>query len=280
MSLSLLSGTWSDITAFNYAVDPFALRPFVPSGTELDLFEDEAYLSVVALCFGQPHWLGVIPLPFRRFPMVTFRFYVKRRMPDGTIQRGTVFLKEFTPLTSVLTFARLMGKRDLQRAPVTTNIFPNSSYLFWWGRIVDNNWLEAKVEGEPSITTAGTLEDFIFEKEWDFVPMGTRKTLQYRCTHPRWRVWRAHDAEARIDIHGLLSGDIARALTLSPRSVFVAQGSKVKMHFPTLIHTRSPRKKPASIGSRFFRTIAGESGTSPRFQKGAGAAPKKAHLQT
>lgn len=245
MAISLISGSWNDITAFNYAIDPIALRPFAPIGTELDFFEDQTYLSVVALNFERPTLFSTLPaLLHPKFPMITFRFYVKRRLRDGSYRHGTVFLKQFAPLTSVAMFAHALGKKDLEREAVAANIFENASYLYWWGRIIDNCWIEARVHGEPHLTEPGTFEDFIFEKRWDFVPFSSRTTLQYQAKHPRWKVWQSNDYETRIDMSGILSGDIARRLMKPANSAFVAKGSRVQMSFPGFV--RSPKSLKAS----------------------------------
>ena len=60
----------------------------VPAGTELDLFQGRALVSLVAFHFGDNRALGV-PIPFARdYDQVNLRFYVRRLMPDGTWRRG------------------------------------------------------------------------------------------------------------------------------------------------------------------------------------------------
>lgn len=108
---------------------------------------------------------------------------------------------------------------------------------------MDNTWLEAKVIGSPTASEPGSLAAYIFEKEWDFVPIARSRTLQYRALHPRWKIWTASESAARIDASSFLSGDIARALRREPSSVFVAEGSRVKVQFPLLI-ARTRRLSP------------------------------------
>lgn len=250
MNLSFLSAKWSDIAAFNYAIEPLALRPFVPVGTELDFFEDETYLSVVALRFKHPRFFYAFPIPgFAAFPMVTFRIYVRKPREDGTYDHGTVFLKEFSALRSVHVFSRLLGKRDVARTVVSAHIERGSAYHYRWGRLVDGNWLEAKVTGRAHVTKPESLEDFIFEKECDFVPFHRKRTLQYRVHHPRWKVWTATESEARMDMTGILPGEISRRLMRPPNSVFIAKGSRANMGLPQIISKARNHEKERVIQS-------------------------------
>ncbi len=234
MRPTLFTANWTDLAAFNYTISPSILRPYIPSDIQLDSFNDETYLSVIALRFGDCSLLGTVPLFLQpTFPMIAFRIYVKRTDSEGNTRRGTMFLKEIVPHPSFKMTARFLGKRTVHRAPVTSNISRGSSYLFWWGRIADNNWLEATVEGEAFETKPDTLEDFIFEKEWDFVPFKGRHALQYQAVHPRWKTWNARNFEAHINLRGVLPNEIAKAVSKTPASVIIAEGSRVRVGFPS-----------------------------------------------
>ncbi len=71
----------------NYEIDPAVLAPFVPVGTELDLFEGRAVVSLVGFLFLKARVTG-IPIPFHRnFEEVNLRFYVRRKS-EGDKRRG------------------------------------------------------------------------------------------------------------------------------------------------------------------------------------------------
>ena len=72
------------------------LEPYLPRGTELDLFNDTAYLSVVGLLFQNCRVLG-IPLPGHgSFAQINVRFYARREGPEGR-RAGVVFVRETVP---------------------------------------------------------------------------------------------------------------------------------------------------------------------------------------
>jgi Uncharacterized conserved protein (COG2071) len=90
----------------NYAVDPALLRPRVPAGLELDLFERVALVSLVGFRFLRTRLLGVA-VPFHRdFDEVNLRFYVRRRV-DGGWRPGVVFVRELVARLALASTARV-----------------------------------------------------------------------------------------------------------------------------------------------------------------------------
>jgi hypothetical protein len=228
----------------------------VPLDLELDTFEGRTYLSVVALRSGDASLFGKMPTFLQpTFPLIAFRTYVKRRDPSGVDRHGTVLLKEIAPYPGPTMTDRLLRKSNVEREPVTANIFAGSKYLFWWGRIADNNWLEASVSGEPEETTEDSFAEFIFEREWNFVPVKKRRTLQYKSEHPRWNFWRASDFAARINARHILTGDLTRSLSRPADCAFVAQGSRVRIGFPALAAKvkRSARSQSPRLATTEFQ---------------------------
>lgn len=97
MSIPFLTATWSNLIVVNYKVDSKTLIPYLPAGVELDLFEANAFLSLVAFRFSKNKLFGVIPIPAAyTFEEINLRFYVKRRV-NSEIRRGVVFIKEIVP---------------------------------------------------------------------------------------------------------------------------------------------------------------------------------------
>src|SRR5262244_2296513 len=75
-----LTAEWLNLVLLNYVVSRSLLEPLVPTGTELDLWGGDAYVSVVGFLFSDTRVRGVaIPL-HRTFEEVNLRFYVKRRV--------------------------------------------------------------------------------------------------------------------------------------------------------------------------------------------------------
>src|SRR5688572_14753119 len=73
---------WRDLIFMNYPVPAAVLKPYLPAGTELDLWEGQPWLSLVALTFKSTRVLH-IPLPGQQdYVQVNLRFYVKHQHED------------------------------------------------------------------------------------------------------------------------------------------------------------------------------------------------------
>ena len=67
---------------------PKVLTPLIPRGTELDRFEGEALVSVVAVLFADTRVYGGGVRGHRVFEEVNLRFYVSRKGRDGAVEFG------------------------------------------------------------------------------------------------------------------------------------------------------------------------------------------------
>ncbi len=97
---SFLKAEWKNLALFNYEVDPKILEKYLPSGTEIDLWNNKCYISLVSFMFRNTKVLGV-KIPFHvNFEEVNLRFYVKR-FENGEWKRGVVFIKEIVPKKAI-----------------------------------------------------------------------------------------------------------------------------------------------------------------------------------
>ncbi len=73
-----LTAEWRHLAMLNYEIDPVILRPFVPSGTELDSWNGKTYVSIVGFLFLKTRVRG-LAIPFHQnFEEINLRFYVRR----------------------------------------------------------------------------------------------------------------------------------------------------------------------------------------------------------
>ena len=59
----LISANWNNIISANYIVDPKILKKHLPFGTELDYFNGDCYVSLVAFKYTKTR-LNSISIPF------------------------------------------------------------------------------------------------------------------------------------------------------------------------------------------------------------------------
>jgi hypothetical protein len=222
-----LSAEWRTLLMLNYEIEPAVLQPLVPAGTELDTWRGRTYVSVVGFMFLHTRLLG-IPIPFHRnFEELNLRFYVRRRGPEGW-RRGVVFVKELVPKWAIAAVARWAYNENYHATSMGHAIDTDGGHVefSWWWR--KRPFLaSAAISGDPQPIRDGSEEEFITEHYWGYARQRDGGAVEYRVEHPRWRVWQADDYHFRGDVATLYGPEYAAALTGTPTSVFVADGSDV-----------------------------------------------------
>src|SRR2546427_3394097 len=116
-----LTAEWKHLAMLNYEIDPTVLVPFVPAGTELDLWNGKTLVSVVGFLFVKTRLFG-IPIPFHRhFEEVNLRTYVRRKAEVGW-GRGVVFIKEIVPRAAIALIARRLYNEPYIALPMAHRI--------------------------------------------------------------------------------------------------------------------------------------------------------------
>jgi uncharacterized protein YqjF (DUF2071 family) len=227
-----LRAGWYHLAMLNYPADPAILERHVPAGTELDLWQGRAYVSVVGFLMQGTRVLGV-PVPWHRhFEEVNLRFYVRRKDPDGW-RRGVVFIKEIVPRRLIAWVARLVYNENYVAMPMRHRValpgpgVPGGAVRFEW--YFANRWnvLSAEITGEPAALVPGSEEEFITEHYWGYCRQRDGSTVEYRVEHPPWRVWTAANACLDCDVAALYGPEFVPVLQGRPTSAFVAEGSPI-----------------------------------------------------
>ncbi len=87
MSKTFLQAEWRKLAMANYAVDSSLLAKYLPHHTEIDLWNDTCYVSLVGFMFKDTRIKG-IRIPFHvNFEEVNLRFYVRYK-GNGEWKRG------------------------------------------------------------------------------------------------------------------------------------------------------------------------------------------------
>jgi uncharacterized protein len=224
-----LSAEWRDLAMLNYEVDPFALKAFVPTGTELDSFAGKTFVTLVGFRFLRTRLWGLPAVPFHAsFDEVNLRFYVRRR-DDKEIRRGVVFIREIVPRRAVAYLARFVYGENYSCHPMRHEIVNDGSRMtvvYQWR--LQNKWcqLYAHASGAPGHLAEGSLEQFVTEHYWGY-SSGRRGCLEYHVSHPVWRVWPAAQAAFEGEGELLYGPELGKILERTPDSAFIADGSPV-----------------------------------------------------
>jgi uncharacterized protein YqjF (DUF2071 family) len=228
-----LTAAWRHLVMLNFEIDPAILSRRVPPGTELDLWNGRAYVSLIGFRFLQTRLLG-IPIPFHRdFSEVNLRFYV-RRQTASSWKRGVVFIREIVPVPAVTFVARwvynenyiTLPMRHQIDLPLDTEDRPGSVGYSWkWKGCWSN--IAADVLGQPQPLSSGSEEEFITEHYWGYAIQRDGGTMEYEVEHPPWRVWRATSSRFECDVETLYGPEFVEALSKPPNSALVADGSEI-----------------------------------------------------
>jgi uncharacterized protein YqjF (DUF2071 family) len=75
--LSVMRQRWRELLFLHWASDPAAIRPLIPDGLDLDLFEGQAYIGLVAFTMEGVRPVGLPPIrPLSNFHETNVRTYV------------------------------------------------------------------------------------------------------------------------------------------------------------------------------------------------------------
>jgi uncharacterized protein len=254
-----LTAEWRYVLMLNYEIDPAVLLPLLPAGTELDLWQGRALVSMVGFRFLNTRLRG-IPVPFHtNFEEVNLRFYVRANPAaeqhaqagsTGDTGRGVVFVKEIVPLPWVARVANLLYGENYIALPMTHTIERDRQGNLRRDGLVEYTWryrgrlnrLGGLALGEPSPLDSGSDEAFIAEHYWGYTRRGANKTGVYRVEHPSWRVWTVVQPYLLCDVKSLYGEAFEPFLRARPCSAFLAEGSPVAV-FPGKKMTFKPQKK-------------------------------------
>jgi uncharacterized protein YqjF (DUF2071 family) len=226
-----LSAEWRKLIMANYEVSPEMLQKYLPFKTELDLWHNRCYVSLVGFLFVDTKVLG-IKFPFHiNFEEINLRFYV-RYNDNGTWKRGVVFIKEIVPKFMITLVANAVYNENYATYPCKHEITKTDSGLFVrysWKSRSGWNHLQANASNTPHPILPDSEEEFITEHYWGYAKYSDKKTNEYEVTHPRWHVYPVSDYEIRCNFGELYGNDFAFLKDTVPTSVLLAEGSEISV---------------------------------------------------
>jgi len=228
--IPFLTASWEDLVVINYAVDPAILNKYVPRGTELDLFNNKAYVSLVAFRFNRNRLFGLIPsFPCYSFEEVNLRFYIRR----GD-KRAVAFIKEVVPSSIIAGIARLLYQEPYEAMRMTSKKMAQGASVvlsYSWGDKQENSVVVDAEEPCHSLEE-DSLEEFILEHYWGYTRQADGGTIEYQVRHPKWKYGRVSHLEISENIRNFYGPDFTKTLSEVPSSVLIAKGSEISVSFP------------------------------------------------
>jgi uncharacterized protein len=226
-----LTAEWQYLAMLNYEVDPALLLSLVPGGTELDRWNDKAFVSLVGFRFLETKLLGLLPIPMHsNFEEVNLRFYVRRRS-GNEVRRGVVFIREIVPRRAIAFVARTFYNENYVALPMAHEIRSLGDngvrVAYRWRNGQCWSGINLETEGQSQLPGEGSVEQFITEHYWGYAAQPGGGCVEYRVMHPSWKVWQVRQSALDGNAEEFCGKDVASVLRGDPESAFLAEGSAV-----------------------------------------------------
>ncbi|MFT5915730.1 MAG: hypothetical protein ACJAWV_001683 [Flammeovirgaceae bacterium] len=232
-----LSAKWEHLIMANYPVSESVLLPYLPKGTELDLWEGKPYVSVVGFMFLDTKVMG-IKIPFHiNFEELNLRFYV-RRFEDGEWKRGVVFVREIVPKYAIAFVAKWVYNEQYSAIPMRHEIKEvggDLSVKYDWKLKGKWNSVSVIASSQPEEMKEGSEEEFIAEHYWGYAKQKNNSTQSYEVEHPKWEHFPVKSYEIQADFTKMYGAEFVPFLEKEPTSVFLAKGSEVNVRKGVLL---------------------------------------------
>ena len=227
-----LTAEWRDLIMMTWAVDPGVLGGHLPAKTELDFFEGRCFVSLVAFQYAGTRVKGY-PIPGHiDFNEINLRFYVRRALPAGS-RHGVVFFREIVPRMAIAFIARaLYGEPYVAMETVgDVKILPEGkSVSYSWGNGGAEHSVSLQCGADSYIPADDSLEGYIVNQDWGYVPRRASFTSEYRLMHTPWALRAAKTFDCKVDFERLYGAELGRALSGPPELVFLSDGSPVGIY--------------------------------------------------
>ncbi len=216
----------------NYKVPQSTLKKYIPYNTELDILNEDCYVSLVGFMFLNVKVKG-LKIPYHNnFEEVNLRFYVKHKdETNNEWKRGVVFIKEIVPKPAIVFVANTVYGENYETMEMEHEWKINDNKLeigYSWKK---NEWNKIKVisSAQDKPILKGSIEEFITEHYWGYTKLGDKKTSEYGVEHPRWNQYEVLKYETEVDYGKIYGDEFAFMNYEKPVSVLLAEGSEIKV---------------------------------------------------
>jgi len=238
----VLTARWTELILLNFPVPISAIEPLVPPGTEPDLHDGQAYISIVGFRFDAVRFFG-IPVPgHTSFPEINLRYYVRRTI-GNEVRRGVVFVREIVPRLAVAITANRLYNENYITRPMRSTLnmkgpthAPGDTIEYAWrtrrSRLSAPRWnrIAGRVAAPLALPTQDSQEEFFVEHYWGYVRARDGTTREYQVVHDSWQVAPADNVTWDCDPPATYNTPLAEYLRQSPSSAIIAAGSSIQVH--------------------------------------------------
>ena len=227
-----LESKWQRLVSINYVVDAKILEPYIPAGTELELFNNKCFVSLVAFRYDDTKLLR-FKVPFHtQFEEINLRFYVRRKLPNRQWRSEVAFTKLFFPKPALSAVANSIYKENYETRRMRHTWKEDEKFLYTSYGLNKSHWHQFSIisEKDPIPIEFNSPAYFFSKHYWGTSQIDSKASTEYMIEHPEWFTYETVKADINFDF-GLLFGDDFESLTNSkPDSVQMFDGSDVTIY--------------------------------------------------
>ncbi len=225
-----LRARWSNLILLTYAVPDELVRPYLHPALELDRWQNNAHVSLVAFDFQDTRVRGRRFPGLVNFPELNLRTYVRHQD-----QRGVLFVREFVPSRLVALVARARYNEPYSAITMSSRTLGKSHDLL----LVEHSWRHNEADGHIRVTgpqqsaLPADANTYPFKERHRGFGVSRRGDLvSYRVEHPEWAVRDIYQLDYRVDFASLYGQAWAFLTDAAPVQVTFAVGSSVEVFPP------------------------------------------------
>ncbi|MCO4294047.1 DUF2071 domain-containing protein [Solitalea sp. MAHUQ-68] len=225
---SFLTAEWRKLAIANYEVNKNLLTKFLPKKTELDLWNDTCYVSLVGFKFVNTRLKG-FRIPFHSdFEEVNLRFYVRYK-ENGEWKRGVTFIKEIVTKPALTFVANTIYGEKYETMPMSHSCQTIDDHLhveYSWKK---EQWQNFRIRAlnKAIDISEGSEEEFITEHYWGYTQLNSLTTSEYGVEHPKWKMYTIRDYSINVDFGAVYGNAFSSLTNEQPLSVMLAEGSEI-----------------------------------------------------
>lgn len=230
----IITANWKNIVSANYIVHPDSLRRHIPYGTELDYFNGNCYISLVAFKYTHTR-LNKIQIPFHTsFEEINLRIYIKKQTGTDQFQYGVAFPKLLFPKRALTLFARLVYKEDYSTLKMNYQQENNKDNFMLKYSVKNHTWhtIEILADTAHTVPLTGSRDEFFNKHFWGYSKVNDYISTEYELVRNNWGVHAIQDCDIQVDIESLFGREFDFMNRLKPESITVSNGSLVEIKTP------------------------------------------------
>ena len=227
-----MTSTWKNLLFVNYELEPSLVIPLIPGGTELDMQDGRAFLSLVGLQFVDTRIFGIPAFLNRNFDEVNLRFYVKRHFGPQS-KEGVVFIAEIIKSRIVAWIAKLLYGENYSARNINSQIIESDDVVTKVTYEIFMNGIRSEMSSiiESNLGEPRNMESNrgLVERYWGYSGGRGGKTIEYEVEHPWWPIYGTSESSIDFDFGTLYGKEYGFLADCEPTSIFYCPGSDIKV---------------------------------------------------